>query len=196
MQVRNLLQLYVDVEHTGRDAQFIEKFEQRERMGELLSAPPVRPPDPSASTLHACLGGCVHSPAGECGSPRAWLRRSGDGALRAQPTSGIFRRTGRRGGRWRPRRAAPTSCTTASATTWTPTASTSSTRCSASCPRVRAPADAAAAMRILVTPCMHGVLAARQPPRPGPGSMSGAWRCRDWPRRAKAARSPAHGGAA
>ena len=38
-QVRNVLQLYVDVEHTGRDAEFIEKFEQRERMGELLSAP-------------------------------------------------------------------------------------------------------------------------------------------------------------
>ena len=41
MQVRNVLQLYVDVEHTGRDAQFIEKFEQRERMGELLSALPL-----------------------------------------------------------------------------------------------------------------------------------------------------------
>ena len=37
-QVRNVLQLYVDVEHTGRNAEFIEKFEQRERMGELLSA--------------------------------------------------------------------------------------------------------------------------------------------------------------
>ncbi|KAK9840736.1 hypothetical protein WJX81_001139 [Elliptochloris bilobata] len=35
--VRNVLQLYVDVEHTGRDASFIEKFEQRERMGELLT---------------------------------------------------------------------------------------------------------------------------------------------------------------
>ena len=34
-----MLQLYVDVEHTGRNAEFIEKFEQRERMGELLSAP-------------------------------------------------------------------------------------------------------------------------------------------------------------
>ena len=28
-----MLQLYVDVEHTGRDAQFIEKFEQRRAHG-------------------------------------------------------------------------------------------------------------------------------------------------------------------
>ena len=41
LQVRNVLQLYVDVEHTGRNAEFIEKFEQRERMGELLSVPPA-----------------------------------------------------------------------------------------------------------------------------------------------------------
>lgn len=48
--MRNVLQLYVDVEHTGRNAEFVEKFEQRERMGELLSAPSASP-----LILHQCF---------------------------------------------------------------------------------------------------------------------------------------------
>lgn len=153
-------------------------------MGELLSAPPGRPPGPPASTppLHARLAAVLTAWPATAADRMHESRRSGDGAPRAQPTSGTYRRTGRRGGRWRPRRAAPTSCTTASATTWTLTASTSSTQCSASCPRVR-PSAAPATMRVLLVTapaCMESLLLVR-PHLPGAGSMSGARQCRDCP---------------
>ena len=37
-QVRSLLQLYVDIEHTGRNAAFYEKFNTRYVVGGMLSA--------------------------------------------------------------------------------------------------------------------------------------------------------------
>jgi hypothetical protein len=38
-QVRNVLQLYVDIEHTSRSNAFYEKYNLRYSMGELLGAP-------------------------------------------------------------------------------------------------------------------------------------------------------------
>lgn len=39
MQVSSLIQLYVDIEHTGRHASFHEKFETRHMIGQILREP-------------------------------------------------------------------------------------------------------------------------------------------------------------
>ena len=59
-----------------------------------------------------------------------------DGAVVMQSTCGTSRRTGRPGSAWRTARAASGSFTTASATSWRPTPSTSSMTLSRHCPRV------------------------------------------------------------
>ena len=40
VQVSSLIQLYVDMEHTGRNAAFYEKFSTRHMIGQILREPP------------------------------------------------------------------------------------------------------------------------------------------------------------
>ena len=55
-QVRNVLQLYVDIEHTSRSNAFYEKYNLRYSMGELLRAR-LLATLPSASAGRTCLAG-------------------------------------------------------------------------------------------------------------------------------------------
>lgn len=83
MQVRSLLKLYADIEHTGRNQAFYEKFGCRQVIGEVLGEAPVVRFVPG-SALRACH--CVPVLSDQLGS-----RPSCTAQHRRQPCAPTFR---------------------------------------------------------------------------------------------------------
>lgn len=59
MQVRNVLQLYVDIEHTSRSNAFYEKYNLRYSMGDLLRTLPSPHIPHSTLTFPFCFPFCL-----------------------------------------------------------------------------------------------------------------------------------------